>query len=501
VTALRRPVSIVYGCLLLSAVAFAESGTVNAHVEPGATIAFPSTGYAGTGFSGALKLDLPITGPLAVQGQGVLLALPRAVRAANIYGAGLGVRVRLLDDHKGSLFGGTGGGNWFGNLWFDGGLLLAGTSSLNRIGVDVGLGVESSLFEGLQVGPFVKFTNADALSMATLGLSLSFGADRKSGPEDTDKDGIMDPSDKCPTQAEDKDGFKDEDGCPDPDNDGDNIIDDRDKCPNEAEDKDGYEDEDGCPDKDNDSDGILDAQDQCPTDPEDKDGFQDEDGCPDKDNDNDGIEDTADKCPNNAEDKDGFQDDDGCPDEDNDKDGIPDAVDQCPMEAETYNGNADEDGCPEKEAKVFVTKDQVVITEKVYFAFNKATIEKRSNALLNSVADVFKKFPALKKVRVDGHTDDVGTDAKNQTLSEQRAKAVMDYLIKAGVEKERLESKGFGKSQPVDPAKTDEAREKNRRVEFQILEPQGGIIETIHKEGEPATPVQTPDAGTQTPAQ
>ena len=100
--------------------------------------------------------------------------------------------------------------------------------------------------------------------------------------KDTDGDGIPDSKDKCPTEAEDKDGFQDEDGCPDPDNDGDGIPDASDKCPNEAEDKDGFQDDDGCPDPDNDGDGIPDAADKCPDQPETKNGFQDDDGCPDE---------------------------------------------------------------------------------------------------------------------------------------------------------------------------------------------------------------------------
>jgi hypothetical protein len=98
------------------------------------------------------------------------------------------------------------------------------------------------------------------------------------------------------------------------DSDNDGIPDDVDQCPDVPEDKDGFQDEDGCPDFDNDNDGIFDAQDQCPNEPEDFDGFEDSDGCPDFDNDRDGIPDKLDKCPNTPEDIDGYQDDDGCPD-------------------------------------------------------------------------------------------------------------------------------------------------------------------------------------------
>jgi hypothetical protein len=99
------------------------------------------------------------------------------------------------------------------------------------------------------------------------------------------------------------------------DSDNDGIDDVHDKCMEVAEDKDGFEDEDGCPDYDNDFDGLYDTQDKCPSVAEDFDGFQDTDGCPDSDNDKDGIADAVDKCPNNAETANGFKDEDGCPDE------------------------------------------------------------------------------------------------------------------------------------------------------------------------------------------
>ncbi len=98
------------------------------------------------------------------------------------------------------------------------------------------------------------------------------------------------------------------------DSDGDGIPDVKDQCPDEPEDKDGFEDDDGCPDPDNDNDGVPDIYDACPNDPEDMDGFEDNDGCPDLDNDKDGIPDKQDKCPNQPETLNGYRDDDGCPD-------------------------------------------------------------------------------------------------------------------------------------------------------------------------------------------
>jgi OOP family OmpA-OmpF porin len=164
---------------------------------------------------------------------------------------------------------------------------------------------------------------------------------------DADGDGVSDQQDACPSTPEDKDGYLDEDGCPDDDNDGDGIPDTADQCPNDPEDKDGFQDQDGCPDRDNDNDGIPDGYDSCPDQPEDKDGDRDQDGCPDNDRDRDGVEDDKDKCPDQPEDTDGFGDEDGCPETDFDGDGIPDDQDQCPDQPEDRDGVEDDDGCPE----------------------------------------------------------------------------------------------------------------------------------------------------------
>jgi OmpA-OmpF porin, OOP family len=102
----------------------------------------------------------------------------------------------------------------------------------------------------------------------------------------------MSPPDRCSARE-----FVEMEGAP-KDTDGDGIPDTRDQCILEPEDKDGYLDDDGCPDTDNDADGIPDVNDKCPNDPEDLDGFQDDDGCPDPDNDGDQVADVDDFCPN-----------------------------------------------------------------------------------------------------------------------------------------------------------------------------------------------------------
>jgi len=253
------------------------------------------------------------------------------------------------------------------------------------------------------------------------------------------------------------------------DPDGDRIRGDADACPDEKEDKDGFEDTDGCPEPDNDHDGILDIDEpDCRDDPEDMDGFEDEDGCPELDNDQDGNPDARDGCPNDPEDVDGFEDTDGCPDPDNDGDGILDGDDLCPDQAELMNGIKDEDGCPD-EMKTVVTKEKIVILDKVLFDLDKASIKRESFDILSAVAKVLTENPQIKRVRIEGHTDSTGTTEHNRALSEQRAKEVMRWLVKQGVNPERLESTGFGSTQLLDQADTEAAHAKNRRVEFKIL--------------------------------
>ncbi|MDB4972647.1 MAG: Flagellar motor rotation protein MotB [Myxococcaceae bacterium] len=164
---------------------------------------------------------------------------------------------------------------------------------------------------------------------------------------DADHDGFEDERDRCPGQAEDRDGFADQDGCPDPDNDGDGIADAKDRCKATPEDRDGFQDDDGCPEADNDGDGVPDGYDSCEGPKEDMDGDRDDDGCPDLDTDRDGVLDDADRCPNQAEDTDGLGDEDGCPELDQDGDSLLDTEDACPEAPENKNGKADTDGCPE----------------------------------------------------------------------------------------------------------------------------------------------------------
>ncbi|MDP6931286.1 MAG: OmpA family protein [Myxococcota bacterium] len=289
---------------------------------------------------------------------------------------------------------------------------------------------------------------------------------------DADKDGIVDGMDQCVREPEDVDRYRDEDGCPDPDNDIDGIPDTQDQCPDDPEDDDGWMDNDGCPDHDNDKDGILDIADRCPNEAEDLNGIEDEDGCPEtgsEDTDGDGYSDDVDRCPYDPEDFDDFLDEDGCPDSDNDNDGILDMDDHCPNIREIHNGVDDDDGCPD-EGRVVVEESRIRIDEVIFFDFAKATIQERSFDLLDEIASVVLSHTDLRKIRIEGHTDNVGGDAVNLKLSQARAESVRVALVERGVENLRLDARGFGEMYPIDSNDTDEGRANNRRVEFIIVE-------------------------------
>lgn len=252
---------------------------------------------------------------------------------------------------------------------------------------------------------------------------------------DSDRDGVPNATDQCPREAEDIDGHRDEDGCADPDNDADGVADASDACVDQGEDRDGHQDGDGCPDVDNDGDGILDLQDKCPAQPEDLDQWMDDDGCPDADNDADGISDPEDKCPN---------------------------------EPETKNGIDDADGCPDL---LRVEQGQIRTLEPIYFDYNKATIQPRSEALLLEMANLIRTRPDLGVIAIEGHTDNKGSAKYNVKLSQDRAASVRGFLVKAGVPEGRLSSDGFGSQRPLEENKTEAGRARNRRVEFHFAPP------------------------------
>jgi outer membrane protein OmpA-like peptidoglycan-associated protein len=219
---------------------------------------------------------------------------------------------------------------------------------------------------------------------------------------------------------------------------------------------------DGCPDTipDTDADGFDDLTDKCKDQAEDKDAFQDDDGCPDPDNDGDGVLDGKDKCPGTQ----GPVENNGCPDTDGDGDGLVDRLDNCPEEKGTEKNH----GCKNKQL-VVITRDQLKILDQVKFVTGSAKLSPASNKLLDNIARVLLAHLEIWKVRVEGHTDNVGDPAKNLKLSQDRAASVVAYLVKKGVAPERLEAQGFGDTKPLEDNSTKAGKAANRRVEFNIV--------------------------------
>ena len=160
----------------------------------------------------------------------------------------------------------------------------------------------------------------------------------------------------------------------------------------------------------------------------------------------------------------------GCPDTDRDGDGVVDRLDNCPDE----EGVPENHGCKKKQL-VVLTTEQLKILDKVYFRTGKAALQRRSRPLLDNIAAVLQAHPEIKKIRIEGHTDDKGDADKNKTLSQKRAEAVVEYLVKKGVDADRLEPVGFGEEKPIEDNSTRKGRAANRRVEFNLV-------------NEPATP-------------
>jgi len=321
-----------------------------------------------------------------------------------------------------------------------------GAEIMAGVRVPVWEGGEAFVLAGPGFGPLMGVPTFRILA------GLTFGS--PAVPQDLDGDGITGKDDQCPNEPEDIDGFEDEDGCPEPDNDNDGVPDTDDACPMVAADT-----EDGCPIPDRDGDGVPDSDDLCP----DEAGPAEKKGCMILDTDKDGLEDHEDRCPTVA----GIAELRGCPAKDDDSDGVPNHRDNCP----TVAGPADNQGCPaEQKQKVVMAGTELKILDKVFFNTGTARIQARSNELLDQVAAVLLSHPEITKVGVDGHSDSTGSAATNTRLSQQRAEAVVKYLVSKGVDESRLTARGFGPEKPAESNDTAAGRDANRRVEFQILE-------------------------------
>jgi outer membrane protein OmpA-like peptidoglycan-associated protein len=123
-----------------------------------------------------------------------------------------------------------------------------------------------------------------------------------------------------------------------------------------------------------------------------------------------------------------------------------------------------------KQANVVVTKQEIVIKKQIHFETDSAVIKGDSNALLEEIADTIIATPDIKKVEIQGHTDNTGTADRNLKLSDDRANAVKSWLSSHGVDAGRLDAKGYGQTRPLVPNVTAGNRAMNRRVQLKITE-------------------------------
>lgn len=280
-------------------------------------------------------------------------------------------------------------------------------------------------------------------SVMAIRLGVYLGKPIKLSDKDTDKDGIFDKEDQCPTLP----GTASLKGCPDQDGDG--VIDPQDKCPTEF----GPAENNGCPYRDSDKDGVPDKNDKCPDQP----GPAENGGCPYPDRDKDGILDKDDKCPDTP----GLARYNGCPVPDSDGDGLTDEEDRCPNEKGTVANN----GCPE--IKQEVIRKVTTTAKSIAFKVNKAELTPASFTALDALAAVLNEDPSL-KLTIEGHTSAEGSRELNMRLSTGRAEAVKKYLESKGIAASRLTAQGFGPDKPLNAGRTSEEKAKNRRVELKL---------------------------------
>ncbi len=216
--------------------------------------------------------------------------------------------------------------------------------------------------------------------------------------------------------------------------------------------------------EDADGDGVIDRLDRCPRTP--RGAKVDADGCP-IDSDGDGVWDGIDECPRTPQGC--LVDAKGC-EKDSDSDGVCDGVDRCP--GTPARASVDKFGCPISQKERELIETGMIRLDNVYFDTGKSSIKPESHKVLDEVSGILNKYDNL-KIEIGGHTDNRGAEALNQTLSEARANAVLDYLVsKHNLSRGRFTAEGYGESKPVSNNDTAAGLAKNRRVEFKVLNPE-----------------------------
>ena len=187
------------------------------------------------------------------------------------------------------------------------------------------------------------------------------------------------------------------------------------------------------------------------------------------DRDGDRLVDAEDQCVLDREDYDEIEDHDGCPEEDADDDHVLDVDDACATTPGVHTDDPQTNGCPER---AYVSaRGTIVITNRIEFATGSDRILRQSEAVLGDVLSILQSAEDVGRVRIEGHTDDRGSDSANIRLSTARAASVRRWLEAHGIARERLEAWGCGEVHPLQTGTSTAARQANRRVEFFIVDP------------------------------
>lgn len=287
--------------------------------------------------------------------------------------------------------------------------------------------------------------------------------------QDRDGDGVLDREDVCPDQARGQQPDTSRLGCPSLDTDGDGVVDSDDACPGEAAGTQPDPSRRGCPAADRDNDGVLDSEDRCPDQSAGSTADPRRPGCPAPDRDKDGVYDFEDLCPDQPAGANPHSNRRGCPAADGDGDMVPDDTDSCPDQPGAPDANAQRNGCPNK--LIEVRAGRIVVKLPILFKGNSATIAPQGFLPLRAVANVLRDLPQIKKIRIEGHTDNVGASASNLALSHLRAESVERWLTEHNVDARRLTAEGFGDTRPIGNNNNPRGRINNRRIEFVIIDP------------------------------
>lgn len=285
---------------------------------------------------------------------------------------------------------------------------------------------------------------------------------------DRDRDGVRDGDDLCPDLHKGPNPDPKRPGCPLRDRDGDGVVDGDDLCPDTHKGPRPDPKRIGCPILDRDGDEVVDADDVCPDIHQGPHPDPARLGCPASDRDGDEIFDFLDQCPDVHKGPKPDPNKLGCPLPDRDHDTVVDPEDACPDKPGAPHPDPRKNGCP---GLVIVQDGKLQILKPVFFATDKDVILKNSFPVLQAVGDALKAQNIIRRIRIEGHTDDRGKTEYNIELSSRRAQSVMRFLVAYGVEANRMEAQGFGPLRPVANNKTATGRADNRRVEFLILDP------------------------------